>query len=267
MGNNSSSDINKNRVTPKNNDKINEKTISEIIDKKLDNNLNHKKFILGIIDPQNDFFQGGSLEVSNANEILAPINKLRFICNNNKIKTFISQDYHDPNHMSFHTTHNAEKFKKNNLQIKINNGEILNVEQMMWPKHCVKNTSGSNFHKDLIISKKDKIIQKGININIESYSAFGDEYNNKYENTGLDEWLKIIDVTDIILVGLATDYCVYNTFLDANKHGYKVHLILSCVRGVAKDSTDSAIYDMIQKGVILYVDVDEFCNKNKIFLS
>lgn len=151
-----------------------------------------------------------------------------------------------------------KNLKKNNLQIKINNGEILNIEQMMWPKHCVKNTQGCNFHKDLIISKHDKIFQKGTNINIESYSAFGDEFNGKYENTGLDKWLKMKEITDIILVGLATDYCVYYTFLDAVKYGYKVHLILSCVRGVAKDTTDKAMYYMIQKGILLYIDVEEF---------
>ena len=216
-----------------------------------------KKFILGIIDPQNDFFKDGLLAIENANEIIGPINKLRFNCFD-YMETFISQDYHDPLHMSFYTTHNKEKFSKQLLDLKMEDGSIVQVHQDMWPVHCVKDTMGVNFHKDIITLENDKIFRKGTKVNVESYSAFGDENDGKYENTGLNKWLKSKNITDIILVGLATDFCVYNTSLDAIKYGYQVHLIRSCTRGVKPESTEKALEDLSNKGVEFYDDIDDF---------
>jgi nicotinamidase/pyrazinamidase len=217
---------------------------------------NNRKFILGIIDVQNDFCKGGSLAITDADDIVAPINKMRFTYIN-EMHTFVTQDFHPPNHMSFHTTHGKDAFSKIDLKIKIN-GDELNVTQDLWPKHCVKDTDGADFHPDLIVTSRDIRIQKGTIADIESYSAFGDEFKNKYENTKLNKILKEKKITDIVLTGLATDYCVYYTALDALRCGYHVHLVLSCTKGVKPETTKKALDDMTQKGVFMYDSVDDF---------
>jgi nicotinamidase/pyrazinamidase len=224
-----------------------------------------KKFILGIIDPQNDFCFGGALAVKEAEFAIAAINKLRFITYEH-IETFISQDFHPSNHMSFGSTHNKPIHETHKLNLLMEDGTKIDVEQVMWPTHCVQNTTGCDFHPDLIVIKQDKIIQKGTKPNVESYSAFGDEFGGKYEKTDLNKWLHSKYITDIILVGVATDYCLYNTALDSIRNGYKVHIIMSCTRGVAQDTTEKAIYDLISKDAILYKSVDEFYLKHKNFI-
>jgi nicotinamidase/pyrazinamidase len=226
-------------------------------------NVQKKKFVLGIIDIQNDFCTGGSLAVENSNLIIGPINKLRFICFNN-IPTFISQDFHKFNHMSFAETHNANVYDKIELNLQMEDGTFQKFNQQLWPVHCVENTYGSDFHQDLIVTETDKIILKGTKKNVESYSAFGDEFNGKYEKTDLEFWLKSNNITDIILTGIATDYCVYYTALDAIRLGFKVHLINSCTRGVSEVTTLKAINDMSLKGVIFYENVDKFYDYWKI---
>jgi nicotinamidase/pyrazinamidase len=230
------------------------------------NSSENIKFILGIIDPQNDFCFGGELAVKEADFAIAAINKLRFICFG-IIDTFISQDFHPENHMSFSSTHNKKNYEKTKLNLEMEDGSKIDVEQVLWPKHCVQNTKGSEFHPDLIVIKQDKIIQKGTKPNVESYSAFGDEFGGKYEKTDLNKWLKNKKITDIILVGVATDYCVYNTALDSIRNGYKVHLILSCTRGVDKDTTEKALEDLTSKGAKFYKSVDEFYLTHKNFIT
>lgn len=217
----------------------------------------NKKYILGIIDPQNDFFESGLLAIPNANEIIGPINKLRYHISN-KINTFISLDTHTSKHISFASTHNKELYSKLKLTRIMKNNDIVETEQTLWPDHCISNTPGHQIHQHLITKPEDWKIKKGTFEDIESYSAFGDENINKYENTGLNDLLKNIGYTNIILVGLATDYCVYYTALDALRYGYKVHIILSCVRGVEKQTSDVAIADMKMKGVNFYENVDDF---------
>lgn len=221
----------------------------------------NRKFALGIIDYQNDFITG-SLAVSEAESILGPINKLRFIYFD-KIPTFISLDSHPENHMSFAKTNNAEQYTKKNLQIQMEDNSIMVVDQDMWPVHCVNGTHGAKLHQDLILTNMDKFIRKGTKANVESYSVFGDENNGKYEKTDLEDWLKLNNITDLVLTGLATDFCVYYTALDGIRLGYKVHLIQSCTKGVKDSSTKEALNDMKSKGVLLYENVDKFCELNK----
>lgn len=217
---------------------------------------NYHNFILMIIDVQNDFCKGGSLAVPDANSIIAPINKLRYIYSK-IMDTVVTQDYHPNNHMSFHTTHNKAAFEKTSLSLQVGK-DTVNVNQVLWPKHCVENTHGADFHTDLILTEEDIYIKKGTHPNVESYSAFGDAFHNKYENTKLLSILKTDNITDIVLTGIATDYCVYYTALDALRYGFKVHLILSCTRGVEQASTEDAIIDMHKKGVVIYENVDKF---------
>jgi nicotinamidase/pyrazinamidase len=227
----------------------------------------NNNFAIGCIDVQNDFCKGGSLAVEGANECIADINKLIFGLHRN-VEIFHSQDYHPPNHISFASSHEGKKIHEDLiLRLKMEDDTFIDVNQKLWPTHCVKDSYGSDFHHTLIITKHDKIIRKGTKENVESYSAFGDEFNGKFEKTELNDWLKSKNITDIIVVGLATDYCVYNTVLDSIRLGYKVHLIMSCTRGVAKDSTEKAINDMKEKGVIFYSDVDKFYARYKQVLT
>ena len=223
-------------------------------------------FALGVIDPQIDFCKGGALEVKESEGVIAAINKLRFICYDH-IVTFISQEYHPYNHMSFATTYNTKPMTRICLELDMGLGSKLNVQQVLWPKHCVQNTKGVEFHPDLIVSEQDKIIQKGTMHNVKSYSAFGDEYRGKYEKTELKEWLTNKNITDIILVGFPTDYCFYNTGLDAILNGYKVHLILSCTRGVSDDTTNKALADLLIKGAYMYSSVDDFYVKHQTCIN
>ena len=241
---------------------------NNIVKPEIYNPFGNEKFVLGIIDPQNDFCTGGTLEVKESDSVIAAINKLRFICFDT-IDTFISQDYHPYNHISFAETHNKDVNTKTTLNLIMENGDNITIEQDMWPKHCVENTKGSELHCDLIVVMDDTIIKKGTKVNVESYSAFGDEFGGKYEKTELNSWLKKKHITDIILVGLATDYCVYNTGLDAIKNGFNLHLIMSCTRGVSVDTTNKALSDLISKGSKIYTSVDEFylINKNIILQS
>jgi nicotinamidase/pyrazinamidase len=135
---------------------------------------------------------------------------------------------------------------------------LSGIKQKLWPVHCIRDTFGSDLHEDLIVTKKDIRIQKGIYENVESYSAFGDEYKGKYEDTKLQDWLRPKKITDIVLTGIALDYCVYYTALDAIRLGYKVHIIMSCTRGVAQESIAKAIRDMKEKGVTFYEGVNDF---------
>ena len=222
----------------------------------------NRKFVIGIIDVQNDFCKGGKLAVGEAEEAIAAINKLRYIYDA-RMETFLSQDWHHESHMSFAETHGKPLFSgPESLRLVMEDETVVTVDQMMWPRHCVENTAGAQFHRDLIATPKDFIVKKGTKKNVESYSAFGDAFEGKYEKTRLDKWLRKKDVSDIVLTGIASDYCVYNTALDAGRLGYKVHLILSCTRGVAKESTEKAFADLKTKGVLFYQTVDEFYGKH-----
>ena len=152
-----------------------------------------------IIDVQNDFLKGGSLEVPNGNDVIEPINE---IINNYSI-VVATKDWHPLDHVSFASNH---KGKKIGDVIKINN-----LEQMLWPVHCVQKSEGSDFPPNLNIKSIDKIIYKGSNSKIDSYSGFYD--NGKIRSTGLSNYLKTKNVTSIDYVGLVTEYCVKFTVL------------------------------------------------------
>jgi len=224
-----------------------------------------KRFALGIIDVQYDFCKGGALAVEDADLTIAPINKIRYMYDDH-IKVFVSQDWHDPKHMSFAQTHNAKEFSNMRLNLVMEDGSNVTVDQKVWPTHCVKNTLGARLNPNLIVTKTDKMIKKGTKINVESYSVFGDADKGKYEKTPLYGWLQENDITDIILVGIATDYCVYNTALDGLRLGFEVHLIMNCTRGVAPDTTKKATDDMRVKGVHFYDNEDHFSDVHRIHI-
>lgn len=196
------------------------------------------KKALIIVDVQNDFCEGGALAVPEAKEIIPYINLL--MEENHYDQIVLTQDWHPADHKSF-----ASNNGKNVGETIILNG----VPQFMWPDHCVQGSNGAKFHPDLNISKVNHTVQKGTNSLIDSYSGFQD--NNHFMKTGLDDYLKYHDIQLVEIVGLALDYCVKFTALDAVANGYVtcVHFNGTKAVNVKPDNGRDAIYEMIQKGV------------------
>ena len=196
------------------------------------------KKALIIVDLQNDFCEGGALAVPGANEIIPYINLL--MLENEYAQIVLTQDWHPADHKSF-ASNNAKK---------VGDTIILNgIPQHMWPDHCVQGTFGAEFHKDLNRDKVTHIIQKGTNPDFDSYSAFQD--NNQVMKTGLDDFLKYHDIQLLEIVGLALDYCVKYTCLDAAKLGYVTCLHFNGTRAVntKPESGKNAIFEMVQNTV------------------
>ena len=198
------------------------------------------KKALIIVDVQNDFCEGGALAVPGANEIISYINLL--MEENEYDKIVLTQDWHPANHKSFAST-NGKKVGDTII--------LYGIPQFMWPDHCVQGTSGAEFHKDLNREKVDHIIQKGKNIDFDSYSGFQD--NNHFTKTGLDDYLKYHDIQLLEVVGLALDYCVKFTCLDAAQLGYVTCLHFNGTRAVnvKPENGKDAIYEMLQNSVTI----------------
>jgi nicotinamidase/pyrazinamidase len=198
------------------------------------------KKALIVVDMQNDFCQGGALEVPGANEIIPYINHL--ITENEFDQIVFTQDWHPANHKSFASNNN-----KNVGETIILNG----IPQFMWPNHCIEGTFGAEIHKDLILPDHVHFIQKGKNTDIDSYSAFQD--NNHFMKTGLDDFLKYHEIDLVEIVGLALDYCVKYTCLDAVKQDYITCIHFNGTRAVnvKPDSARDTIYRLVENGVTI----------------
>ena len=176
------------------------------------------KTALLVIDVQNDFCPAGALEVAGGNEIIPYINEemVKYDC------VVLTQDWHPKGHSSFATSHEG----KNPLElIKMPYGN-----QVLWPDHCVQGSKGAEFHPDLNIEQANAIIRKGSNPFIDSYSAFFE--NDRKTPTGLDGYFKSLEIENINLVGLATDFCVNYSAQDAANLGYKVSVLEKMCRAI-----------------------------------
>ena len=176
------------------------------------------KTALLVIDVQNDFCPAGALEVAGGNEIIPYINKemVKYDC------VVLTQDWHPKGHSSFATSHEG----KNPLElIKMPYGD-----QVLWPDHCIQGSKGAEFHPDLNIEQANAIIRKGSDPRIDSYSAFFE--NDRKTPTGLDGYFKSLEIENINLVGLATDFCVNYSAQDAANLGYKVSVLEKMCRAI-----------------------------------
>ena len=171
-----------------------------------------------VVDVQNCFIPGGSLAVSKGNEIIPLINTIAKGFQN----VVLTQDWHTPGHISFASAHAG---KKPFETIKLPYGN-----QVLWPDHCVQGTDGAAIHKDIAIPHAQLVIRKGFNPKVDSYSAFI-EADGKIK-TGLDGYLKQRGIKTVYVVGLATDFCVAWTALDARKLGLKAVVIEDACRGI-----------------------------------
>ena len=205
-----------------------------------------KKKSLLMIDLQNDFCTGGSLAVPFGEEVIPLANQLQ-ACFELVIAT---QDWHPQDHASFASRHKGRQI-----------GEVIllsDVSQILWPDHCVQQTKGAAFHPLLNTQKIKKIFHKGMNKTVDSYSAFFD--NAHHHSTGLHDYLHAEHVSDIYLMGLATDYCVKYSALDAIHLGFNVFVIQDACRGVAlqSDDIDLAFDEMKKAGARLITCSDLF---------
>lgn len=201
-----------------------------------------------IVDIQNDFFPGGALGIDDAFEIIPIINALM-----PKFDHIIAtKDWHPKDHISFAENHPVKE-----------PGDCIDihgVEQILWPVHCVQNTEGSEFVPGLQTDRFEKIFYKGIDREIDSYSTFFD--NEKKRSTGLGEYLKQKNLQDIYICGVATDYCVKYSVLDALDLGFTVTVIEHACKAVNLSPLDGeqALEEMLFRGGQITVSDDMFYN-------
>lgn len=199
------------------------------------------KKALIIVDVQNDFCQGGALEVPNANEVIPYINSLTE--HNHYEEVILTQDFHPANHKSFASNNGKQ----------VGETIILNgKEQFMWPNHCVQGTFGAEFHQELDTTKVTKIIQKGTNPEKDNYSGF-ESSSLTPTPSELDTYLKSKNIEMVEVVGLALDYCVKYTCLDAVKNGYITCLHFNGTKAVnvKPENGKNTIYQLIENGVTI----------------
>lgn len=196
-----------------------------------------KTSALIMVDLQNDFCQGGSLAVPDANTIIPLANQLQAHFD----LVIATKDWHLPDHISFAANH--PDYKVGDVI------EVNNLEQILWPIHCVQGAPGAELHPQLETARIQKQFLKGTDKFIDSYSAFFD--NAHLRTTGLVDYLLQKKITHLYILGLATDYCVKYSCLDAIHAGFKVHIIEDACRGVELQPGDvqRAMEQMREEGV------------------
>jgi nicotinamidase/pyrazinamidase len=189
-----------------------------------------------LVDIQNDFLPGGALAVPDGDTVIPVANKLQAAFP----LVVATQDWHPANHGSFAANHSGKKVFE---QIDLNG-----LPQTLWPVHCVQNTRGAELATTLSRERIARVFPKGTDAGIDSYSGFFD--NGHRRSTGLGEWLKTQGATEVFVCGLATDYCVKFTALDAAQMGFKTHFIEDASRGVnlRPDDVKNAIDEMKRTG-------------------
>jgi nicotinamidase/pyrazinamidase len=194
--------------------------------------------VLIVVDVQNDFCPGGELAVPKGEEIVPLVNRL--------IDAFdhvvLTQDWHPRGHSSFASSHKG--------QAPFSSVRMPYGDQTLWPDHCVQGTPGAEFHSGLVWSKAELIIRKGFRTAIDSYSAFYE--NDRTTPTGLGGYLKERGLQKLVIVGLATDYCVAYSALDATRLGFEVAVVLDACRAIDLNGSLAWAQDEMRKaGVTL----------------
>lgn len=189
-----------------------------------------------VVDVQNCFVDGGTLPVKGGAEVVPVINKLAASFEN----IVVTQDWHTPGHASFASAHAGKKpFETTSMPY---------GTQVLWPDHCVQGSDDAAVHKDLKLPTAQLIIRKGFRKGVDSYSAF--EEADRKTTTGLAGYLKARDIDTVFITGLATDFCVAWTALDARKLGFNVYVIEDATRGIDLNGSLAAAWkQMTDAGV------------------
>jgi nicotinamidase/pyrazinamidase len=189
---------------------------------------------LVIVDVQNDFTSGGNLAVPDGENIIPLINKIQ-----KKFDLVVAtQDWHPTNHKSFSSNHEG----KSNFDKIILDG----LEQVLWPDHCIQGSHGAEFHPLLDTHRVETIFRKGMDANIDSYSGFYD--NGHRKSTGLSGYLRERKVKEVFLCGLAGDFCVFYTSMDALKEGFRTFYIDDATRSINMKGFENAKMEIRKAG-------------------
>ncbi|PWJ22399.1 bifunctional nicotinamidase/pyrazinamidase [Jannaschia seohaensis] len=189
-----------------------------------------------VIDVQNGFCPGGNLAVPDGDAIVPGINALM----SDFAHVILTQDWHPAGHSSFASSHPGKQ--------PYNVIEMPYGAQVLWPDHCVQGSADAAFHSDLATDRARAIIRKGMNPKVDSYSAFFE--NDRSTPTGLEGLLRTLGVRDVTMVGLATDFCVTYSALDAARLGFSVTLREDLTRAIdLNGSLDAARTEMREAGV------------------
>ncbi len=191
-----------------------------------------------LVDIQNDFCTGGALAVPHGEDVVPLANRLM----ERSDLIVATQDWHPAGHGSFAVNQDRKPFEL---------GELGGLPQVMWPAHCVEWTGGAQFHLGLDTRRIARVFPKGTDAGIDSYSGFFD--NGRRKATGLGDWLKAQRVDEVLICGLATDYCVKATAIDAAGLGFRTTLVEDACRGVGLQPGDipTAIAAMRAAGVAI----------------
>lgn len=200
--------------------------------------------MLIVVDVQNDFCPGGALAVGDGDHIVPLVNRLmaRFG------RAVLTQDWHTPEHASFATAHPGRH--------PFETIEVAYGPQTLWPVHCVQGTSGAEFHPALDLTKAELVVRKGFDPAIDSYSAFFE--NDRVTATGLGGYLRERGMKRLFIAGLATDYCVAYSALDAIRLGFEVDVVLDACRGIDLDGSLEAALDVMTAAGVTFVSVADF---------
>ncbi len=191
-----------------------------------------------ISDIQYDFLPGGALEVNNGDEVIPLINEIqpRFPL------VIATQDWHPKDHKSFASAHPGKQV--------FDTTTLGGLEQILWPNHCVQGTRGAEISGNLSLNQVEAIFRKGMDPEIDSYSCFFD--NGKQKSTGLADYLKGRGVTKVFVVGLAADFCVGFTVLDAIDQGFETILLEDATRAISSEGFDVMKSKITSKGGFVY---------------
>jgi nicotinamidase/pyrazinamidase len=197
-----------------------------------------------IVDLQNDFLPGGALAVPHGDEVIPLANELQ----RHFDLVVATKDWHPPDHGSFAANRPGKKPGDRII--------LDGIEQILWPVHCVQNTHGAEFAPSFDTGRIAHVFHKGIERNIDSYSTFFDNAHRRH--TGLAHYLKERSIEDIYLMGLALDYCVKYSTLDARHLGLNTHVIVDGCRGIELESgdIDRALDEMKQTGATILKSTD-----------
>jgi len=191
-----------------------------------------------VIDVQNDFCPGGALAVPEGDAVVPLINRLAAGVRH----VVLTQDWHPPGHQSFASSHPGSAV--------FSTVSLAYGDQTLWPDHCVQGTPGAQFHPDLDVDRAQLILRKGFRRSIDSYSAFFE--NDRVTPTGLEGYLRVRRLSRLIFAGLATDYCVAYSALDAARLGFDVTVILEACRAIdLSGSLGAALAAMQSAGIRL----------------
>jgi len=202
------------------------------------------KDALIVVDVQNDFCPGGRLAVQKGDEVVPLVNALAARFDN----VVLTQDWHPPGHQSFATSHPGKR--------PFDSMKLAYGEQVIWPDHCIQGSDGAALHKDLSVPQAQLLIRKGWHKNVDSYSAFLEA--DRKTRTGLEGYLNERRIKRVFVCGLATDFCVAWTALDARKLGFAAAVVEDACRAIDNQGSLAAAWEKMKKAGVARVQCGDF---------